>query len=142
MTARFRARLAPGSAIDRLVGVGHIEAALNVWTLGEHIFDNGHGAPGFLKPLEPPPPDIWEFRITHPEPQVRIFGRFAEPDTFVATDIQTRGSLGRKGSPAWQRACAQCAKDWQGHFPNQSPYVGPNRRISDYVTENCDDFSI
>ena len=128
------------SAVNLLLGRGAIESAMMTWALGEHIYDDGDGGPGFLKRLEPPPPEIWEFRITYPGPQARIFGRFAEPDTFVATDMHSRDYLKRKGSVPWHQACRQCAADWMSLFPNHAPFQGTV--VADYVTENCDDFPL
>ena len=130
----------PNSPVNLLVGRGEIEAALTLWTVGDRIYNNAKRQPGFLKRLESPPPEVWAIRITNPNPQLRVFGRFAEPDTFVAMDIYTRQYLGRKKSKAWKNACAQCVFDWRELFPQYEPFIG--RRVSDYVTENCDDFAL
>lgn len=97
---------------------------------------------GQVLDLEPPPPEVWEFRVTYPAPFARIFGRFAEPDTFIAADMHTRDFLGRKGSLGWTQTCAQCVSDWDNLFPEHSPYCGPNNRVSDYVLESCDEFRL
>lgn len=128
------------SAVNLLVGRGTIESALNSWVLGDHIHDNGNGGSGFLKRLEPPPPEIWEIRITEPSIQVRVFGRFADTDTFVATDMLTRTSLGRKGSATWKAACKNCETDWDLLFGSNGPHTGV--KVKDYVSENCDDFPL
>jgi hypothetical protein len=132
----------PNNGVIRLVGKGEIEAALTLWAAGEHIYDNGRAkaGPGFLRRLLGPPPEIWEIRVTNPTPQARIFGRFAEPDTFVATDMCTRQVLGRKGSRAWASVMLQCANDWGQILPNHAPHTGT--KLSEYVTEKCDDFLI
>jgi len=130
----------PNSAVNLLAGRNFIEAALMTWTLGDYLYDNGEGGAGFIKRLEQPPPEIWEIRITNPTPQIRVFGRFAEPDTFVATDMNTRDLLGRKGSHEWRRACADCQQEWQRLFPANGPFQGAV--VADYITENCDDFPI
>jgi hypothetical protein len=129
----------PKSAISTLVGSGIVEAAFARWTLGDRIHggvDGGH----FLKRLKPPPPEIWEIRITEPIVQARVFGRFAEQDTFIATDIRTRGMLGKMGSKNWKSACAQCVSDWQALFPNHPPHSGAT--IHEFVSENRDVYPI
>lgn len=130
------------SPVNLLVGRGHIEAALTFWTIGDRIYDDGRhpSGPGFLKRLEGPPPDVWEIRVTNPTPQARVFGRFAEPDTFIATDMHTRGYLGKKGSAAWAASCQQCADDWYELFPNNPAMTGSY--LSQFVTENRDDFAL
>jgi len=141
MTAGFEKKLNdPNSAVNLLVGRGAIEAALTAWTLGDYLPDNGNGGAGFIKRLEPPPPEIWEIRVTHPAPQARIFGRFAEPDTLIVTDMCTRELLKKKGSRAWQKACADCATEWASLFRANGPHQGTI--VSDYITENCDDFPL
>lgn len=130
----------PSSPVNLLVGRGAIEAELTAWTVGDYLYDNGRGGAGFIKKLEPPPPEIWEIRVTHPAPQARIFGRFAEPDTFVATTMHTRDYLGGKGSRTWVDTCNQCAADWSALLPMFPPYRG--NIVSDYITEDCDDFPL
>lgn len=143
MSTVFREKLEdPNSAINLLVGRGEIEAVLTAWTLGEYLFDNGRGGAGFIKDLKPPPPEIWEIRVTNPSPQVRIFGRFAEPDNLVVVDMYTRGLLGKAGSRAWKSACDNCKADWESMFLDFEPYSGSKGLVSEYITENCDEFPL
>lgn len=130
----------PNSAVNLLVGRGAIEAALTAWTVGDYLYDNGRRGAGFIKRLEAPPPEIWEIRITHPAPQARIFGRFAEPDTFIAMTMHTRSYLKKKGSHAWINTCNRCAADWATLLPTFPPHRG--NIVADYITENCDDFPL
>lgn len=130
----------PKSAVNLLAGRGPINAALMTWALGDYLYDDGNGRGGFIKRLDPPPPEIWEIRITNPTAQVRVFGRFAEPDTFIATDMNTRDLLKRKGSQQWLQACSRCQSEWQSLFPSHGPFQGSV--VADYVTENCDDFRL
>ena len=130
----------PNQAVKFFRVDAEIEAALTLWALGEHIFANEDGGPDFLKRLAKPPPEIWEIRVTAPRPQVRIFGRFAEPDTFVALGIHFRPSLGDKSSRAWRAASNECKLIWEAMFPHHSPFSGSTS--TDYVTENCDEFTI
>jgi hypothetical protein len=48
--------------------------------------------------------------------------------------------LGNKGSPQWRAAMDACAQKWNELFPGVPPFSG--KTIHDYVTENCDDFTI
>jgi len=129
----------PSSAVNLLVRKGFVEAALTRWTTGGLVWgDKKKGR--FLDRLCPPPPEIWEMRVTEPTVQARLFGRFAEPDTLILTNFHTRSYLGAKGSQAWIAAMNNCAQVWDALLPNHPPFSGST--IHDYVTENCDDFPI
>jgi hypothetical protein len=128
------------SATNVLVGKGYIKAALTRWTLGDRIYSSNGAKGGFLKDLDPPPPEVWEIRVTEPVAQARLFGRFAAPDTIVLTKFYTRRLLGNKRSPEWSRAVAQCVNCWNSLFGDLPPFAA--KTISEYVTENCDDFPI
>jgi hypothetical protein len=52
------------SATNLLVGKAHIVNALDRWVLGERVYGKKRGE--FLDRLKPPPPDIWEIRVTVP----------------------------------------------------------------------------
>lgn len=127
------------SAVNLLVGRGFVKGALVRWITGGQIYASDNGRKGkFLKELDPPPPDIWEIRVTEPVVQARLFGSFPEPDTMIITDLYTRGALGNKGSAGWEAAMRKSAKDWEGL---KLPHFHANS-IHDYVTENCDDFPL
>src|SRR3712207_75568 len=91
------------SAIGVYRAAGHIRAALTRWVSGGEVYRR------FLKRLDPPPPEVWEISITEPVVQWRVFCRFAEADTLVATAAHTRQHLGKRGSQAWQDATGACA---------------------------------
>jgi hypothetical protein len=111
-----------------------VDAAFTRFVLGDRVYK------GFLDRLEPPRDEIWEIRVTAPRPQWRVLGRFAEPDTFVATGCFARDRLGRKGSDEWEAAIADCVAQWAALFPGLDPHTAP--AIDRYVTENCDDFAL
>ena len=129
----------PHSAVNILVGRGYIEASLTRWVSGGLIYgDEKRGR--FLFKLEPPPPEIWEVRVTEPSIQARLIGRIAEPDTLILTKFYTRQLLGDKGSAAWAGAMSDCVSTWTALFGAIPPFSGAS--IHDYVTKNCDDFPI
>jgi hypothetical protein len=129
----------PNSATNILSGRGFIEAALTRWTTGDRIYgDNRRGQ--FLFRLEPPPPEIWEIRVTEPVVQSRLLGRFAEPDTLIIAKFYTRALLGNKGSREWAAGMTACERIWNDLFGGCAPFAAS--RIHDYVTDNCDDFPI
>jgi hypothetical protein len=127
----------PQSAVNLLCGRSYIASALSRWVLGDLVYgDKTRGR--FLVMLHPPPPDIWEVRVTEPNVQARILGAFAAPDTLVLMRFHTRGLLGDKGSPEWNSAMSDCERQWNALFPGFAPFSATS--IHEYVTENCDDF--
>lgn len=129
----------PDSATNILSGRGFIEAALTRWTAGGRIYgDEKRGR--FLYRLDPPPPEIWEIRVTEPVVQCRLLGRFAAPDTLVLIKFYTRRLLGNIGSREWADGMANCEAVWNDLFGDCEPFASGS--IHDYVTENCDDFPI
>jgi hypothetical protein len=124
----------PQSAICLLVGRGVVEAALTRWVSGARIYR------AFLRRLDAPPPEIWEIRVTEPLVRARLFGRFADSDTFILTNMRTRQLLGKRGSVGWARAMSDCEQCWGRLFPGHAPYAGTWMR--DYVTENFDDYEL
>jgi hypothetical protein len=133
--------LASAAGLIPLVGLrGVVEAELKRWVHGGRVWVDLKGKPRFLKPLCPPPPEIWELRFTDPRVQIRLFGRFAEPNTIIGTKFHTRQMLGKKGSPQWRRAITTCENRWNELFPANAPFAG--KTIHEYVTENCDDFPL
>jgi hypothetical protein len=130
---------AASSAVNMLVGKGYVEAALTRWVAGNRVYGD-HKRGRFLDKLKPPPPDVWEIRVTEPTVQARLFCRFAEPDTLILTNFHTRAHLGNAGSQTWKAAMAACVQSWDDIFAGASPFNAPN--IQAHVTENCDAFPI
>jgi len=126
------------SAVNLLGCRGYIESSLMRWTTGGLVYGDTKGR--FLFRLDPPPPEVWEMRVTEPVVQARLFGRFAEADTLILTGMFTRRLLGKKGSPEWREAMVQTTTSWDGLFGLAPLFTGTT--IHDYVKENCDDFPI
>jgi len=123
------------SAASLLGGTGYIHAALTKWVNGEYIYK------GFIKRLAKPPPDIWEIKVTEPNPQWRIFFRFADKDTIIISKCYSRNTLKDKNSQAWKEAMNGCETFWNNIFGNISPFVNEDRSIN-YVSDKCDDFKV
>jgi hypothetical protein len=125
-----------------LVGRGPIKNALDHWTLGRRIWgkaERGIFTEGrFLKPLHPPPPHIWEIRVTEPVIQVRLFCLFIAKDMLLLTNFHTRKFLDEGSN--WSEAMGKSAEAWKSLLPEYSPFVGQS--IGDYLSENYDDFPI
>jgi transcriptional regulator with XRE-family HTH domain len=65
-----------------------------------------------VKQLRPPKFGHWEFRSVSPRPSLRVFGRFALPDVFVATHIVERSKLGGMNSPEFEHEKLVCEEHW------------------------------
>lgn len=127
------------SAVNLLGCRAYIKAALDRWVLGHRIYgDKKKGRS--LRPLHPPPDHIWELRVTEPVVQARLFGLFFTPNTLILTHFHSRRFLDENGGANWEVSMRQSEGAWKNIFPTERPFVG--HFISDYVTENCDDFPV
>jgi hypothetical protein len=89
--------------------------------------------------LDQPAQNVWEFRIGSPRPGIRIFGRFAQQDTFVATNWDARAGLldpkTRKDDPRkWRDAMIRCKREWVSLFPAYDPLSG--KSLYDYISNS------
>jgi hypothetical protein len=127
-----------------LAGRAAIKSAFDHWTLGQQIYgrrEKGKFTRGsFMCPLHPPPPDVWEIRVTQPINQVRIFGFFTATDHFLATNMHTRRFLDEDGGNGWIRAMERSVEIWTEIFPQHTALRGSS--INDFVSEKCDEFPI
>lgn len=132
----------PNSAVNSLVGKGFVEASMARWVLGGRVIGNKRRGL-FVDRLDPPPPDIWEIRVTEPIVQARGLGCFAEPDTLVLLRLHTRGFMGNR-TPGrvdqWDRTMGECSRVWTQLFPASAPLTGLS--IKEFVSENFDEFPI
>src|SRR5258708_37201718 len=95
--------------------------------------------------LDPEVDEIWELRFRDPE-QIRIFGRFADKDVFIALVWEFRGDLGmprkviEKTRPltpedfpdVWRDASIQCKTEWVNFFRPYEPKPGAD--LHDYLS--------
>lgn len=78
----------------------------------------------YLRQLRPRSKRVWDIRSKRPRPSVRIFGLFACPDVFVATNLHLRSALGPAGTPQWKEAIRQSRFHWNKLFPEFEPAEG------------------
>jgi len=83
--------------------------------------------------LDPASREVWEIRVRHvkPDTELRISGRFAAIDTFVALNLY---DYPIKGKRAWDQVKMRCQTDWQALFPTSPPLFGD--KINDYISAN------
>ncbi|WP_158665335.1 hypothetical protein [Sinorhizobium fredii] len=71
---------------------------------------------------------IVDVRIRDPQPAIRVFGGFAEPDILVLLKWMPRAGLDF-------RAAAQlCRQEWDSLFPGHPPIYG--EKVEDYVSKH------
>jgi hypothetical protein len=95
-----------------------LRAYLDVYTEGRAI------TPGFLFQLTPRRDEVWEIKAPRPRPGLRVFGRFAGLDVFVALHYAARDVLAGWQSRTWRDAIEICKSEWQKLFLTWEPFSG------------------
>lgn len=91
----------------------------------------------YMKPLSPRlAEEVWEIKSRRPEPSLRLLGRFAEKDVFVAFVCEERGPLGEKGSEEWKRVIRRTKAKWRTMFQSYTPHSGEH--LHDYLSNAAD----
>lgn len=67
--------------------------------------------------------EVWEFK-SKAKRGVRVFGRFAGHDVFVATNWQWRDQLSSYGSDEWALEINKCTDTWNSLFSKHAPHTG------------------
>jgi hypothetical protein len=88
-----------------------------------------------LKPLSDVD-EVWEFRSRGPKPSIRIFGRFADKDVLVATNMEYRKRLLAIRSRQFAVQIRSCQAIWTRLFPYMEPHRGETAH--DYVSNAID----
>ena len=89
----------------------------------------------YLARLSPSRDEVWEIRSRAPNPALRVFGRFAMCDTFVAFNWGYRKDLGGPGSKEFNFEINRSKSEWRKIFGSYQPLSGNG--IHDYVSEQC-----
>lgn len=81
--------------------------------------------------------EIWEIRSVHANPDlsIRIFGRFAATDVFVALSWGKRSYLAEPTSRQWRDARIDCKTKWEHLFHPYQPKTGDN--LHDYISSKA-----
>lgn len=98
---------------------------------GRQTFGVGTNNACMIKILDQWNEEIWEIRSRGQKPGVRVFGRFALPDVFVATGVAARLELN------FDVEKRRCAATWRQLFYDYEPFRGAHP--SDYITRNLVD---
>ncbi|MGD9508787.1 MAG: hypothetical protein AB7I59_04100 [Geminicoccaceae bacterium] len=95
--------------------------------------------------LDKPADEVWDIRSRKPAPGIRLLGRFAEQDCFVALscwprsvqlDYLSRPPLGRRNSSEWAAGIKECKAEWRKLFFDYPAHTGTT--INDYISVNVD----
>lgn len=78
--------------------------------------------------LDPPQDQVWEFRSLEPKPGVRVFGRFSEPNVFVALATELRENIDDDFTKEKER----CKREWRKFFTPYRPHQGYS--LAEYLT--------
>jgi hypothetical protein len=89
--------------------------------------------------LEPPADNVWEFRVGDPQPGVRILGRFAAPDIFIATNWSNREDFRdpvtkKDDLRKWRNEIVRSKAIWTQLFPSYDPFIGST--IHDFISNS------
>ena len=76
--------------------------------------------------------EVWEFK-SKAKKGIRVFGRFAGHDVFVATHWQWRCKLGAYGSDQWNVEINKCRTKWSNMFQIHAPHTGDS--IDAYLSD-------
>lgn len=111
-------------------------ADLNVYILGQDInvaLELDHTDCRMAR-LHPARDDVWEIRYTERQPQLRLFGRFATTDVFVAL----RGPVRRNAIRAhgFEHFINECLAEWRTLFGWNSPEILGSTDEHDYISQN------
>ena len=89
------------------------------------------GKTSLFKRLLPNRDEVWEMRVRDPKPGIRVFGRFAAQDTFIALDWWKREDLAGPQSKTWRDAIVGCKTQWANLFPAYNAFKADP--IDDYA---------
>ena len=97
-------------------------------TVGERPFEKDPRA--IMARTHPIKDEVWDFRSLQRKPGIRAFGRFSEPNTFIALTWNYREIVD------WECEIKRCKAAWEKLFPDTPPFTGHN--INEYITYNAE----
>lgn len=100
-----------------------------------HFVGNGYINWNLMKWLDPRRFEHWELRSVRPRPSIRVFGRFAAPDVFVATHAVERALLGAKWDVRWEIEKLVCEDEWHLALGDEPPFSADD--YTRYITQNA-----
>lgn len=118
-------KLEDGSQLDP-VRAARLRADLDAFVEGEHVTvahrpDEKHTS-AYMARLKPVERELWCIRSRDPKPGVRVLGRFAEKDCFIALAWAIRKDL--QTHAHWSAFAIRAEQTWDDLFPNERPHRG------------------
>jgi hypothetical protein len=115
--------------LDRFTQGGVIAVAERPFRRGRHAF---------MRQLYRWREEVWEIRSRDPNPGIRVLGRFAETDVFIALTWHRRADLLGPQSRGWRDAIVDCKTKWRNLFPAYPPKSGDPNGVypDDYISAN------
>ena len=89
-----------------------------------------------FKQLSEPKFEVWEIKF-RPKPGLRVFGRFALPDVFVATHLAIRRELGERNSDRWEIEKINCEQIYRASDLTSFFTDSPHFRYEKYITSDA-----
>jgi hypothetical protein len=99
-----------------------------------HFVEEGLVTWKFMKWLDPKKHEIWELISKRPRPSLRVFGRFAMPNVYIATHVAQRNLLGGKWSLEFEIEKLKAEEIWND-LTEQPPFVADT--YEEYITSNA-----
>lgn len=78
--------------------------------------DSRRAKAAYIARLQPDSYEVWDIRCRDPNPGIRLLGRFAEKNVFVALTWEERLPLSCFESPEWKAAINRCMTEWNLRF--------------------------
>jgi hypothetical protein len=124
------------TALDRLCG--QARGRLEQFVRGDEIVGRmppSKNVKTVIALLEPAEDNVWEFRIA----RLRIFGRFAAQDIFVATNWRARQDFEdpatkKNDERKWRDARVMCKTEWINLLPAYEALSG--KTLHDYISNS------
>jgi hypothetical protein len=94
----------------------------------------------FMARIDPPEDDVIEIRSRDPKPGIRVFGRFADKDIYVALNWEYREKLLGPQEREFDREREICKAKWRHFFHTYPSICGT--QINEYFTDTSNVFSV
>lgn len=123
---------------------GHLRGDLEAFVVGDVLamcLEPYEAKTAYMARLDSPADEVWDVRSRDPDPGLRVFGRFAAKDLFVALTWSPRSvplwwslrlPLGDRKSRQWRNQIVQCKTEWTNLFGTYQPVSGAD--VHDYAS--------
>ena len=101
------------------------------------FIEGGRVDANVMRQLNEPKFEHWEIKNRRPRPGMRVFGRFALPDVFVATHIKDRNGLKGMNSLEYEMEKLVCEAHWAEAGLLEPFTDSPHFRYNAYITANA-----